>query len=353
MVLAVTPDDVPSGLTWADDTAAGIRRRRAGKGFAYTNGNGQRVSDPAVLDRIKALAIPPAWTDVWICPSARGHLQATGRDAKGRKQYRYHATYRAHREAVKFDRLYEFGRALPAVRGQVARDLARSGTPKEKVLATVVRLLEQTLVRVGNEGYARENGSHGLTTLRDKHVKISGETVRLVFKGKHNIPVDVTVHDRKLSRIVKRCQDLPGQTLFQYVDEYGEPRPLTSTDVNDYLREITGIDVTAKDFRTWMGTLLATSALAALDPPASEAAARRALTRVCEAVGGALGNTPTVCRASYVHPEVIEWYRDGSLPERWNAASPRGSARLIAEERRLLALLKPRRRSASRRQAAA
>jgi DNA topoisomerase-1 len=213
--------------------------------------------------------------------------------------------------------------------------------PKEKVIATVIRLLESTMARVGNEEYARDNGSFGLTTLRDKHAKISSTGVRLVFKGKHGISADVTVRDPRLRRIVKQCQDLPGQVLFQYLDDNERPQPVTSTDVNSYLRDITGLNVTAKDFRTWMGTLLATVAFAALPPPRSEAAARRAIVRVCESVGANLGNTPAVCRSSYIYPNVVEWFRDGSLPERWDAASSRGSARLIAEERRLLVLLRP------------
>ncbi len=337
--------DVPPDLVWCDDTVAGIRRRRAGKGFTYTSPNGKRVTDDATLRRIKALAVPPAWTDVWICADARGHLQATGRDARGRKQYRYHPQYRAHRDSAKFERLVEFGGALPAIRKQVAHELARPGMPKEKVVATVVRLLEATLLRVGNEEYARDNGSYGLTTLRDQHAKFTPDSVRLVFKGKHGITADVTVRDKRLRYIVKRCQDLPGQVLFQYIDDDGEPRPISSTDVNEYLREVTGLDITAKDFRTWMGTLLATSAFAALPPPTTERVARRSVVRVCETVSEHLGNTPAVCRSSYVHPKVVDWYRDGSLAERWAGTSARGNPRLVEEERKLLALLRPARRS--------
>jgi DNA topoisomerase-1 len=343
--------DVPSDLVWCDDHEPGIRRRRAGKGFTYLTSTGRRVTDEATLRRIKALAIPPAWTDVWICSDAAGHLQATGRDAKRRKQYRYHPQYRAHRETAKFERLYEFGTALPALRRQIAHDINRRGMPREKVIATVVRLLESTLARVGNEEYARDNGSFGLTTLRDQHAKFTPTSVRLVFKGKHGIAADVTVRDPRLRRIVRQCQDLPGQVLFQCIDDRGEPRPITSTDVNEYLREITGLPVTAKDFRTWMGTLLATSAFAALPAPRSETVARRSIVRVCEAVSSHLGNTPTVCRASYVHPSVVDWYRDGSLAERWRALPARGSAQLVVEERKLLGLLRPparSRRAASR-----
>src|SRR3954469_9811631 len=343
--------DVPSDLVWADDTEPGLRRRRTGKGFTYLTSTGRRVTDAATLRRVKALAIPPAWTDVWICADATGHLQATGRDAKGRKQYRYHPQYRAHRDLAKFERLYEFGTALPAVRKQIAHDLAQRGMPKEKVVATVIRLLESTLVRVGNEEYVRVNGSFGLTTLRDQHATFTPTAVRLVFKGKHGIATTVTVRDRRLRRIVKQCQDLPGQVLFQYIGDDDAPHPISSTDVNEYLRTVTGLPVTAKDFRTWMGTLLATSAFAALPQPRSEAAARRGIVRVCETVGSHLSNTATVCRSSYVHPKVIEWYRDGSLAERWRATPARGSTRLVEEERKLLALLRPG-RTVSRRRAA-
>ena len=343
------PLDMPSQLEWCDDTQPGIRRRRAGKGFTYVQPDGTRCTDDETLRRIKALAIPPAWNDVWICVDPRGHIQATGRDAKGRKQYRYHPGYRAHRDTVKFERLHEFGTSLPRIRRQVARDLARPGMPKEKVVAAVVRLLEATLVRVGNEEYARDNGSYGLTTLRDQHAKFTPTSVRLAFKGKHGIAADVTVRDRRLRRIVKRCQDLPGQVLFQYVDDDGEPRPITSTDVNEYLRSVTGMAITAKDFRTWMGTLLATAAFAALPAPANEKVARSGVVRVCETVADHLGNTPTVCRTSYVHPSVVEWYRDGTLSERWRELPARGSTRLVEEERKLLALLAPARGRRGRR----
>jgi DNA topoisomerase-1 len=340
--------DVPSDLVWGDDSQPGMLRRRTGKGFTYLTSTGRRVTNETTLRRIKTLAIPPAWSDVWICPDAAGHLQATGRDAKGRKQYRYHPQYRAHRDSAKFERLYQFGTVLPAIRKQIAHDIGRRGVPREKVVATVIRLLESTLVRIGNEEYARRNGSFGLTTLRDQHAKFTSSTVRLAFKGKHGIASDVTVRDPRLRRIVKQCQDLPGQVLFQYIGDDGAPHPISSTDVNEYLREVTGLPVTAKDFRTWMGTLLATSAFAALPAPHSEVNARGAIVRVCETVSAHLGNTPAVCRSSYVHPNVIDWYRDGSLAERWQATPARGSARLVVEERKLLALLRPRRASSRR-----
>jgi DNA topoisomerase I len=328
-------------LHWADDRAAGIRRRRAGKGFAYVDErSGSTVRDTATLARIRALAVPPAWTEVWICPDPLGHVQATGRDARGRKQYRYHADYRAHREAVKFEELAAFGHALPAIRRQVARDLARDGMPKEKVVATVIRLLEATLIRVGNEEYARTNGSYGLTTLRDRHARWSSDgTLELVFTGKHAKQHRIAVRDRRLARIVRRCRDLPGQVLFQYVDDDGTPSPISSADVNDYLRSVSGAPLSAKEFRTWMASLLAASALASLPVPASERAGNATVKSACEEVARHLGNTATICRASYVHPAVVAAFTDGSLQSRWSEAAPRRPSGLVADERRLLALV--------------
>jgi len=336
--VAAIDEELPRELTWSDENEPGIRRLRAGKGFTYRTPSGARA-DAATVARIKALAIPPAWTDVWICTDDVGHLQATGRDAKGRKQYRYHPDYRAHRDAVKFDRLVDFAAALPKIRTQVAQDLARPGMPKAKVVAAVIRLLEATLVRVGNEEYARDNGSYGLTTLRNRHARVSAGTLRLVFTAKQGKAADVTVHERRLIRVVRRCQDLPGQSLFQY-EEDGDVRPISSSDVNDYLREVAGTAITAKDFRTWMGTLIATAELVALPPPASESAANAALVEVFDTVAAELHNTRAVSRASYVHPAVVDLYRDGELSERWEHTSARGSARLLPEERKLLALLR-------------
>lgn len=338
-------DDLPPQLVWVDDSIAGIRRRRSGRGFTYLSPEGRRVTASATLDRIRALAIPPAWTDVWICLDVDGHLQATGRDARGRKQYRYHAQFRAHREEAKFARLYEFGTALPAIRQQVAVDLSARGVPREKVVAAVVRLLEATLVRVGNEEYARANQSYGLTTLRDRHARFSSDGLQLVFKGKHGIAASARVQDQRLRRVVKQCQDLPGQVLFQYLDDDGRPRPVSSTDVNRYLGEITGQAVTAKDFRTWTGTLLATVALAELPTPTSERAAKRSVNRVLEVVSDHLGNTPAVCRASYVHPQIVEAFHEGRLAEQWDRASARGSRLLVPEERKLVQMLRPSRRT--------
>jgi DNA topoisomerase-1 len=333
------PDDLPPELVWSDDTTPGFRRRRSGKGFAYVRADGTRA-DASTVDRIRTLAIPPAWQDVWICADSAGHLQATGRDARGRKQYRYHADYRAHRDAAKFDRMFDFASALPKIRTQVGDDLRLAGMPKEKVVAAVVSLLELTLVRVGNEEYARENGSYGLTTLRNRHAKFTPSALRLVFKGKHGIAADVAVTDPRLRRVVRQCQDLPGQGLFEFVDDSGATRPISSTDVNDYLREAAGTPVTAKDFRTWAGTLLAAHHLVSEPPPESETMANKTLAATYDIVSSFLRNTRAVSRASYVHPAIADWYRDGSLSERWHEASARGRARLLPEERRLLALLR-------------
>jgi DNA topoisomerase-1 len=341
------PDDLPPELTWSDDTSPGFRRRRAGKGFAYIASNGSRAN-PTHVQRIRTLAIPPAWEEVWICADPTGHLQATGRDARGRKQYRYHPDYRAHRDAEKFDRMLDFATSLPKIRAQLVRDLAAPDMPKQKVVAAVVSLLETTLVRVGNEEYARENSSYGLTTLRTRHVKVTPTAIRLVFKGKHGIAADVAVTNPRLRRVVRRCQDLPGQVLFQYVDEFGDTHPISSSDVNDYLRSIAGIPVTAKDFRTWAGTLLAVDQLAAEAPPTSETMANKTLAAAFDVVSSYLRNTRAVTRSSYVHPAIVDWYRDGTLPERWAEAPARGSSRLLPEERKLVGLLRPLRARRSR-----
>jgi DNA topoisomerase-1 len=338
------PEDLPPALLWSDDRAPGLLRRRAGKGFVYLGPDGTRAN-AATVQRIRALAIPPAWRDVWICADPSGHLQATGRDARGRKQYRYHPGYRAHRDAEKFDRLLEFAQSLPKIRARVARDLRVTGMPKEKIVAAVVSLLELTLVRVGNEEYARENGSYGLTTLRNRHAKFTPTTLRLVFEGKHGIAADVNVADARLRRVVRKCQDLPGQVLFQYVDDAGDAHPITSSDVNDYLRATAGSEVTAKDFRTWAGTLLAVDQLAGEPPPKSESMASKTLAAALDDVSSYLRNTRAVSRSSYVHPAIVAWYCDGSLGERWHDASARGSSQLLPEERKLLSLLRSLRKS--------
>jgi DNA topoisomerase-1 len=309
-VTAVTTE--PTGLRHATVRRPGITRRRAGRGFAYRDADGRTIRDPEVLARIRALAVPPAWTDVWICPAPNGYLQATGRDSRGRKQYRYHARYRNRREAAKYERLIAFASALPKIRARVDEDLARNGLDREKVLAAIVRLLELTLIRVGNDEYVRLNRSFGLTTLRDRHASVRGSSVRFRFRGKSGRFHEVGLRDRRLAAIVRRCQDLPGQELFQYVGEDGEPVDIASEDVNDYLRSIAP-DVTAKDFRTWAGTVLAYRALRALDPPESDRQATRNVVAAIRETAGLLGNTPAVCRKAYVHPVVVEAYLDGRL----------------------------------------
>jgi DNA topoisomerase-1 len=341
MTLVPVPD-----LRYVSDQEAGLRRRRAGRSFRIVDGDGSAVRDRAVLDRVRSLAIPPAWTDVWICASADGHLQATGRDARGRKQYRYHPTWRAFRDRVKFSKLAQFGAALPRVRSQVERDLGQRELTREHVLGAVVWLLEQTLVRVGNEEYAQANNSYGLTTLRNRHAKPSPNGIRLVFRGKSGKAHEVDLSDRRIVRVVRECHELPGALLFEYLDDDGVCRPLQSNDVNEYLRAASGMDVTAKDFRTWRATCLAASLLAEMPVPASERAAQSGVKEVATVVSEALRNTPTVCRASYIHPLVIDRYSDGSLPALWPSAAPRAPRGLDADERRLLALLRSRRRAA-------
>lgn len=302
-----------AGLRYVTDDGPGVTRRRAGKRWAYHDVDGTRITDEVRIAWYDRLAIPPAWTGVWICPDRRGHLQATGRDAKGRKVYRYHPRWREVREEAKYSRMVSFARALPAIRQRVEEDLARRGLPREKVLATVVALLERTRIRVGNEEYARDNRSFGLTTLRDRHARIRGGRMTFAFKGKSGKPHEIEVADRQLARIVARCQELPGQQLFQYVDDDGERRGVGSDDVNAYLREITGEDFTAKDFRTWAGTVLAAMALQEFKEFDSEAEAKKNVVRAIEHVAEKLGNTPAVSRASYVHPKVIDAYIEGDL----------------------------------------
>ena len=338
-----------AGLHYVSDSAPGIRRMRVGKGFRYVTSQGRRVHDPADLSRIRSLAIPPAWNDVWICPSPRGHIQAVGRDARRRKQYRYHSRWREVRDATKYEQLIAFGEGLPALRRRVERDLRRPALPREKVLATVVRLLETTLMRVGNEEYARTNQSFGLTTLRDRHVDIAGQTLEFQFRGKSGKHHVVRLSDRRLAKIVKACQDIPGYELFQYVDDGGQAQTLDSADVNDYLREIAGTDCTAKLFRTWAGTVQALAALRRLPPARSVAAIQRNLNQVVNDVAAKLGNTPAICRRCYIHPAVIESYLSGAF-HRSLEALPGGRAmrpsRLSASERLTLAFL----RKAHRRQ---
>jgi len=305
-----------AGLTYVSDLDPGIRRRKAGLGFNYRNADGKPVTDEATLDRIRKLAIPPAWTDVWIAPTARGHIQATGRDAKGRKQYRYHDKWRQQRDGGKFDRLIAFGRALPKLRARIERDLAARGLPRDKVLAAVLRVMEMTLIRVGNEEYAKANKSFGLTTLRDRHATIGSERAVFEFRGKSGKVHRTGFRDRRLARVVKACQDLPGQRLFQYLDDDGERRAVESADVNGYLREAMGEDFSAKDLRTWAGTVAAARALATLPECADEGGAKHNINACVKAVAGVLGNTPAVCRSAYIHPAVLDAYQAGKLPLR-------------------------------------
>ncbi|MFL2778818.1 MAG: DNA topoisomerase IB [Paracoccus marcusii] len=306
----IDPEDaaISAGLTYVNDDMPGITRQRSGKGFSYKGPDGRTITDKAERKRLASLAIPPAYVDVWICPDPRGHIQATGRDAKGRKQYRYHPEFRELRDSSKYDRMLDFARGLPQLRAQVDADMSRRGLPVEKVLATIVFLLENTMIRVGNTRYARENKSHGLTTLRMRHVTLDGNQVRFKFKGKSGKEWNLGLRDRRVARIIRAVQEIPSQHLFQYVDDDGTRRQVTSTEVNDYLRQITGRQVTAKDFRTWTGTVLAALALAEYEKADSEAAAKRNVRDAIESVAARLGNTPTICRQCYVHPQIIDAY---------------------------------------------
>ena len=335
-----------AGLRYVHDDRPGIRREAVKDGFRYLDAKGEPVEDEATLKRIKSLVIPPAWTDVWICPQANGHLQATGRDARGRKQYRYHPKWRSVRDEVKYERMINFGKALPQIRKEVDRALGLPGLPREKVLATIVYLLEATMMRIGNDEYARENKSYGLTTLRNRHVRIDGSEVEFRFRGKSGVHHDVKVHDRRLARIIGRTRDLPGQHLFEYVDDDGQPHTVDSSDVNDYLREISGEDYTAKDFRTWSGTVLAALALQEFEKFDSEAQARKNIVRAIESVAEKLGNTPSICRKCYVHPVVLEAYLDGAvldvLRERTEKKLQEDLHALQPEEAAVLAMLQQR-----------
>jgi DNA topoisomerase-1 len=334
-----------AALRYVSDAAPGIIRRNTGRGFVYVSTAGKAVRDPAQLQRIKSLVIPPAWTDVWICTSADGHLQATGRDAKGRKQHRYHPRWREVRDATKYDRMISFAVVLPRIREQVQRDLALPGLPREKVLAAVVRLLEATAIRVGNEEYARKNGSFGLATLKNRHVDVSGGKIRFQFRGKSGVQHAIHLEDKRLAKIVKRCQDLPGYELFQYIGDDGAVYTIDSTDVNEYLKQIAGDDFSTKDFRTWTGTVLAACALGELHCASQSASElKRNLVQAIEAVAKRLGNTKAVCRKCYIHPGVIEAYGNGSLARalRRSAESKPAGDRdgLTREEAMVLGLLR-------------
>lgn len=305
-------DHLPKDLHYVDDTQPGFTRKKAGKSFAYYDQNNKKISDAAQIERINALAIPPAYIDVWICADPRGHLQATGKDARGRKQYRYHARWREIRDVDKYSRMLEFGASLPKIRRGLEAHLSAPGFTRDKVMATVISLLDATLIRVGNVQYARDNKSYGLTTLRNKHVEVSGSAMRFHFRGKSGVEHDVEINDRRLARVVKRCLELPGQNLFQYVDEQGARHTVSSSDVNAYLHELSGADFTAKDYRTWAGSALALTILRELhwEP---EAQAKKHIVEMVKQVAKQLGNTPAVCRRCYIHPAVLESFIAGEL----------------------------------------
>ena len=306
-----------AGLRWVSDTAPGITRKKQNGKFRFIGHDGNPVSDPETRGRLDSLVIPPAWESVWIAPVHDGHIQATGRDARGRKQYIYHPKWLKARDSTKYDRMRRFGRSLPAVRKAVRKDLRRHGLCRERVAAAVVYLLDATAIRIGNEQYARENKSFGLTTLRNRHLKVRGERVRFEFVGKGGKKHEIELRDRRMAKALTRCAAMPGQRLFQFVDEGGQPHALHSGDVNDYLRTLTRRPFTAKDFRTWTGSVLAARFLAELPPPSTKAEGKRQLTAMLREVSGLLGNTPTVCRKCYVHPTVIDGYLDGSLSRTW------------------------------------
>ena len=329
-------------LRYVTDAEPGIRRARRGRGFVYFNASKRRIRRRAELGRIEALRIPPAWSDVWICSSATGHLQATGRDARGRKQFRYHERWDKIRDQDKFERMLDFARELPRIRRRVTKDLQHTRLQRETVLASVVRLLDKTAARVGNEEYARENGSYGLTTLRNRHVQVQGKRIELSFPGKSGKQQEIEYCDRRLAQVVKRTRELPGREVFQYVDEQGEVRDVRSQDVNDYLREITGSNFTAKDFRTWCATVLAAEVLAASDDGVSPSARKRQVVAAIDRVASELGNTRAVCRKSYIHPAIIQAYLDERLADscRRRSRSSTGPRGLRADEHAVLRMLK-------------
>jgi DNA topoisomerase-1 len=341
----VSPDPLESAkaasLRYVTDDKPGISRQRRGAAFQYIDPSGKVIRDPEELQRIKSLAIPPAWREVWICPLRNGHLQATGRDAKG-KQHRYHPRWREVRDENKYGRIVAFAKALPLIRQRVDSDLRLPGLPRDKILATVVRLLETSHIRVGNEEYARQNKSFGLATLRNRHVNVSGSTIRFEFRGKSGVQHALDINDRRLARIIKRCQDLPGYELFQYVDDDGERRTIDSSDVNEYIRQIAGEEFSTKDFRTWAGTVLAARALQEFETAASDSESKRNIVRAIEGVAKKLGNTKAVCRKCYIHPAVIQSYTDGSLPRalRRRLKKITDSPGLEPEETAVLKLLK-------------
>ena len=321
-----------AGLLYVHDSDPGIRRRKAGKGFAYVDAEGRPIDDARTEDRIARLVIPPAWTDVWVCSEPRGHIQATGRDQRGRKQYIYHPDWRAHRDEAKYGRMAEFGRALPRLRKRVEQDLSRRGLPREKVLAAAVRIMEETSIRVGNDEYAETNKSFGLTTLRKRHVvDLNGAGAVFDFRGKSGKQHRTGIHDRRLAAVIRRCEELPGQRLFQFVDHDGQRHAISSHDVNDYIREATGGPFTAKDFRTWSGTLHCAQSLAQAGPAENKGAEKRIVAACVKQTAGILGNTPTVCRSSYIHPKVFEFYSSGDLADRLARPSTRQAEKALLE----------------------
>lgn len=346
-----------AGLRYITDQMPGFSRRARGKSFYYVDDQGKRIRDREVLARIEALVIPPAWTDVWIAPHANDHLQATGRDARGRKQYRYHARWRECRDANKYARLIDFAKVLSRIRRRVSRDLRKPGMPREKVLAAVVQLLDRSLIRVGNDEYARDNRSFGLTTMKNRHVRVRGAKIQFRFRGKSGVEHELDLQSPRLAKIVRRCQELPGQELFAYVDDGGNVCDVGSADVNDYLREISGQDITAKDFRTWAGTVLAARALAEVPAFRSAAQAKRHVAAAVKEVAAQLGNTAAVCRKCYIHPEVVESYLEQTLTvslKQTRVTTTRGLTELRQEELAVFVFLKQRlrcQRSGSRRKA--
>jgi DNA topoisomerase I len=329
------------GLRYVTDSRPGISRKAGKHGFRYYDGSSKPITDKAALKRIKALVIPPAWTSVWICPWENGHIQVTARDAKNRKQYRYHKLWREVRDEAKYERMMGFGKCLPLIRKKIDEALALPGLPREKVLATVIYLLQATMMRIGNDEYARNNNSFGLTTLRNRHVHIDGSAVKFHFRGKSGIEHAIKVQDKRLARIIQRMRDLPGQELFQYVDDEGQRHAISSGDVNEYLQDLTGENYTAKDFRTWSGTVLAALALHEFEKFDSEAQAKKNVVRAIEMAAMKLGNTPTICRKCYVHPVIIESYLKGSLQMvlKHDASEQSAHLHLTAEEQAVLSFL--------------
>ena len=329
-----------AGLRYADPAVPGISRKRRGRGFVYVDTRGRQIRDAKTIFRIRALVLPPAWTNVWISPDPRAHLQATGRDAAGRKQYRYHAHWIAERDSTKYHRMLAFAEALPAIRRRTRRDLMGPACCRPRVLATVVELLARTYIRIGNEEYTRTNKSHGLTTLLDRHVKVRGRKLSFAFRGKSGVFQEIEIEEPRLALAVRQCQELPGQTLFQYLDDERQPRSLSSSDINSYLKEVSGGQFTAKDFRTWAGTLSAAQALDGIERPASKTAANRSIVQAVDKVAEALGNTRSVCRKCYIHPAVLDAFTDGVTLSRVTIQKSRVPKGLLDDEARLVALLR-------------